>query len=88
VNTLDVIARHPECFRVFALSAATQVDLMLAQCQAHRPTYAVMASEPHARQLAERVKNLALPVTVLAGARALCEVSADADVRDRGRSGS
>jgi 1-deoxy-D-xylulose-5-phosphate reductoisomerase len=80
VNTLDVIARHPECFRLFALSAATQVDLMLAQCQAHRPTYAVMASEPHARQLAERVKNLALPVTVLAGARALCEVSADADV--------
>ena len=30
VNTLDVIASHPERFEVFALSAATQVDLMLA----------------------------------------------------------
>ena len=47
VNTLDVIARHPERFEVFALSAATQVDLMLAQCVQFKPRYAVMASEPH-----------------------------------------
>ena len=79
-NTLDVIARHPDRYRVFALTAATQVELMLAQCQAHRPTYAVMASPAHARQLAERVKALGLPVTVLEGARALCEVSADPEV--------
>jgi 1-deoxy-D-xylulose-5-phosphate reductoisomerase len=31
-NTRDVIARHPDRFEVFALSAATQVDLMLQQC--------------------------------------------------------
>ena len=49
-NTLDVIARHPDRYRVFALTAATQVETMLAQCQASAPTYAVMASEPHARQ--------------------------------------
>jgi 1-deoxy-D-xylulose-5-phosphate reductoisomerase len=76
-NTLDVIARHPDRYRVFALTASTQVELMLTQCQAHRPTYAVMASPAHARELAERVKILGLPVTVLEGARALCEVSAD-----------
>jgi 1-deoxy-D-xylulose-5-phosphate reductoisomerase len=79
-NTLDVIARHPDRYRVFALTASTQVELMLAQCQAHRPTYAVMASPVHARLLAERVKALGLPVTVLEGARALCEVSADPEV--------
>lgn len=76
-NTLDVIARHPDRYRVFALTAATQVDALLAQCQAFSPRYAVMASEPHARQLAERVSALGLPVQVLAGERALCEVSAD-----------
>ena len=76
-NTLDVIARHPDRYRVFALTAATQVETMLAQCQAFAPTYAVMASEPHARQLAERVKALGLPVQVLAGEQALCDVSAD-----------
>ncbi len=76
-NTLDVIARHPDRYRVFALTAATQVDALLAQCQTFSPRYAVMASEPHARQLADRVTALGLPVQVLAGERALCEVSAD-----------
>ncbi len=65
VNTLDVIARHPERFEVFALSAATQIDLMLAQCAQFKPQYAVMASEPHARQLAEKIKANQLPVQVL-----------------------
>ena len=32
VSTMDVISRHPERFEVFALSASTQVDLLLAQC--------------------------------------------------------
>ncbi|WP_374413204.1 1-deoxy-D-xylulose-5-phosphate reductoisomerase [Hydrogenophaga sp.] len=79
-NTLDVIARHPERYRVFALTAATQVDTMLAQCRAHRPRFAVMASEVHARALSDRVRAEGLSVTVLAGAGALCEVSADPEV--------
>jgi 1-deoxy-D-xylulose-5-phosphate reductoisomerase len=65
VNTLDVIARHPDRFEVFALSAATQTDLMLAQCVQFKPQYAVMASEPHARVLADKVKVQQLPVQVL-----------------------
>jgi len=65
VNTLDVIARHPERFEVFALSAATQTDLMLAQCVQFKPRYAVMVSEPHARVLADKVKAHQLPVQVL-----------------------
>ena len=32
VNTLDVIARHPSQFQVFALTAATRVELLLEQC--------------------------------------------------------
>jgi 1-deoxy-D-xylulose-5-phosphate reductoisomerase len=36
-NTLDVVARHPDRFEVFALSAATKVDLLLAQCAQFRP---------------------------------------------------
>jgi len=76
-STLDVMARHPERYRVFALTAATQVEALLAQCKVFAPRYAVMASEPHARELADRVKALGLPVQVLAGERALCEVSSD-----------
>ena len=64
-STLDVVARHPERFEVFALSAATQVDLMLAQCVRFTPRYAVMASAPHAQLLAERLKQNGLQTQVL-----------------------
>lgn len=65
VSTLDVIARHPERFQVFALSAATQVDLMLAQCAQFNPRYAVMVNEAEGRLLAEKIKANSLPVQVL-----------------------
>ena len=70
-NTLDVVARHPDRYEVFALSAATQVDLMLAQCAQFCPRYAVMASAPHARLLAERLKQNDLSTQVLQAPDAL-----------------
>ena len=41
-NTLDVLARHPDRFEVFALTGATQVDLMFAQCLQFKPAHVVM----------------------------------------------
>jgi len=70
-STLDVLARHPERFEVFALSAATQVDLMLAQCAKFRPRYAVMASAAHGHVLAEKIKAHGLNVAVLTAPDAL-----------------
>lgn len=80
VNTLDVIARHPQRYSVFALTASTQVDLILAQCKTFSPRYAVMASPEHAQQLSVRVRELGLQVEVLSGAQALCDVSSHVDV--------
>ena len=71
VNTLDVIAAHPDRFEIFALSAATQTDLMLAQCIRFKPQYAVMVSMAHARILAEKIKQNGLPTQVLHGPDAL-----------------
>ena len=70
-NTLDVVARHPERFEVFALSAATQVDALLAQCARFAPRYAVMASPEHASALAEKIKQNGLPTSVLQAQGAL-----------------
>ncbi len=64
-NTLDVVARHPERFEVFALSAATKVDLLLTQCAQFRPQFAVMASAPHALELEQKLKQNGLPTRVL-----------------------
>ncbi|MFN3569831.1 MAG: 1-deoxy-D-xylulose-5-phosphate reductoisomerase [Polaromonas sp.] len=77
VNTLDVIAGHPDRFEVFALSASTQTDLMLAQCQRFRPRYAVMASAPHARDLAEKLKANGLATHVLIAQDALETIASD-----------
>jgi 1-deoxy-D-xylulose-5-phosphate reductoisomerase len=76
-NTLDVLARHPQRFEVFALTAATRVDLMLAQCAAFRPQFAVMADVAHAAELERRCRDAGLPTRVLAGAQAIAEVAAD-----------
>lgn len=71
VSTLDVMSMHPERFEVFALSAATQVDLMLAQCQRFKPTFAVMASLPHGQMLADKMRANNLTTQVLSGPEAL-----------------
>ncbi|MEO8021456.1 1-deoxy-D-xylulose-5-phosphate reductoisomerase [Polaromonas sp.] len=71
VNTLDVIAGHPDRFEVFALSAATQTDLMLAQCIRFKPRYAVMASVPHAHVLARNLRENRLRTEVLLAPDAL-----------------
>ena len=70
-STLDVLARHPDRYRVFALTASTQVDLMLEQCARFRPQFAVMASGPHAQLLSEKIKQNGLPTSVLQAQDAL-----------------
>ena len=79
-STLDVVRRHPEQFEVFALSAATQVDALLAQCQAFAPRYAVMASAAHAAELARKLKENNLETEVLQAEDALETVASHEDV--------
>jgi 1-deoxy-D-xylulose-5-phosphate reductoisomerase len=79
-NTLDVIRRHPDRFEVFALTASTQVDLMLRQCAEFRPQFAVMADEAAGRELARRVEGEGLPTQVAWGAKALDDVASHESV--------
>ena len=79
-STLDVVARHPGRFEVFALTAATQVDLMLQQCLQFKPKFAVMASAPHAALLAEKIKQNSLPTQVLSAPEAIEMVASHTDV--------
>jgi 1-deoxy-D-xylulose-5-phosphate reductoisomerase len=80
VSTLDVLSMHPGRFEVFALSAATQVDLMLAQCARFKPAYAVMASVPHGQLLADKMRANNLATEVLAGPAALEMIASHASV--------
>jgi 1-deoxy-D-xylulose-5-phosphate reductoisomerase len=80
VSTLDVISRHPDGFEVFALSAATKVDELLAQCAQFLPRFAVMASAPHAALLAEKLKQHSLATVVLTESDALEKIASHEEV--------
>ena len=79
VNTLDVIARHPERFGVYALAAHSSVDTMLAQCLAFEPRYAVMMDETAAALLRQRLPANS-PTDVLQGEDGLSDVVTAAQV--------
>ncbi|MDZ7736437.1 MAG: 1-deoxy-D-xylulose-5-phosphate reductoisomerase [Gammaproteobacteria bacterium] len=75
VNTLDVVARHPDRYRVVALTANSDHGRMAELCAKWQPEYAVMADVDSAGQLREALKSRAPAVQVLAGEAALAEVA-------------
>ena len=79
-NTLDVIARHPGRFEVWALTGASRVPELLDQCLRWRPRFAVMPDVALAAQLRQQVREAGLPTEVLDGTQALCDVASHADV--------
>ena len=81
VNTLDVVTAHLDKFEVFALSAATKTELMLAQCARFKPRYAVMASDAHALILADLLVANGLKTQVIRAQNAL-EMIASHDQTD------
>ena len=79
-STLDVIGRHPDRFEVVALSASTQVGLMLEQIARFRPAYAVMADEAAGRELRRLALANGLEVRVESGAAAIDRIASHASV--------
>ncbi len=75
VSTLDVIRRHPERYRAFALCAHSQVDKLFEQCQVFRPVYAVVRDAALADVLRGRCQQAGLTVEVLSGVESLEYVS-------------
>ncbi|MFO1363285.1 MAG: 1-deoxy-D-xylulose-5-phosphate reductoisomerase [Burkholderiales bacterium] len=70
-STLDVIARHPDRFRAYALTANTQVDELFELCVALRPPLAALADARAADTLRARLAAAAVPTEVFAGAAGL-----------------
>ncbi|HBA67304.1 MAG TPA: 1-deoxy-D-xylulose-5-phosphate reductoisomerase [Methylococcaceae bacterium] len=76
VSTLDVAARHPSRYRVVALTANNNIDLLYDQCIVHRPDYVVVVDENKAKQFAERIATSPVSdIKVLSGAESLQQVA-------------
>jgi 1-deoxy-D-xylulose-5-phosphate reductoisomerase len=78
VSTLDVLARHPDKYQVYALTAHSKVDELAAQCAAHRPQCAVVGTADAAQQLTRLLREKDVRCEVTYGEQALCDVAAAA----------
>ena len=74
-SALDVLARHPQRYRVLALSGNTRVEALFAQCQRYRPPYAVMHDAASAARLAELVRHAGLSTEVASGPEGLKRIA-------------
>lgn len=79
-STLNVIARHPDRYRVYALTAHTSKEALLAQCKVHRPHVAVLNDPRDAQWLRDALVEAGIPTQVQAGPEALCDVAREARV--------
>ena len=75
VSTLDVVARHPERYRVIALTAQSQDNILFEQCTRFSPRYAVLLDETAAARLQQRIALTDLGTEVLCGVAALERVA-------------
>jgi 1-deoxy-D-xylulose-5-phosphate reductoisomerase len=82
ISTLDVVARHPDRYRIVALSANTDVETMLEQCRTFRPSLVAMADPESARTLASRLQAEGLSIEVMAGSAGLDAVATHPDATD------
>ena len=76
VSTLDVVARHPDRYRIFALTAHGRMEELAKQCERFRPAVAVAGTAQGAQLLARLLTSKGVKTEVLYGQQALCEVAA------------
>lgn len=75
-STLDVIARHPERYSVYALTAFSKMESLAELCTQFQPQVAVAGSAESAQQLEHLLRAKGLPTAVVYGEAALCDVAA------------
>lgn len=80
IQTLDVISQHPERFKVFALTANSNVKSMFSLCSEHKPRYAVMLQPQAAAELGAQLRAIQSSTIVLHGEQALVDIAAHAEV--------
>ena len=80
LQTLDVISRHANKYKAYALAANSNVDALYKQCLRFKPNFAVLLDEKAALELQEKLKAHNSATQVLAGLSGLIQVSSDENV--------
>ena len=80
LQTLDVISRHANKYKAYALAANSNVDALYKQCLQFEPNFAVLLDEQAALELQAKLKAHNSATQVLAGLSGLIQVSSDENV--------
>ncbi|MBU2011967.1 MAG: 1-deoxy-D-xylulose-5-phosphate reductoisomerase, partial [Gammaproteobacteria bacterium] len=80
LSTLDVIARHPDRYSVFALTGFSRLADLRSLCLKHRPSYAVVGDEAQAGVLQGQLQSDGVATRVLSGEGGLSEVAGHPEV--------
>ncbi|MFP6805808.1 MAG: 1-deoxy-D-xylulose-5-phosphate reductoisomerase [Pseudomonadales bacterium] len=80
VNTLDVIAQHPDRYNVYALTANTNWQLLAEQCAQFKPARIVLREDGKLALLQQRLEELGCHAEILTGTQGLVEVASSAEV--------
>ena len=75
INVLDVVSRHPDRFKIYALSCHTKVIELAVQCEKFQPLFAVVSNQSKANSLKELLQETSPDTTVLSGIEGLCFVA-------------
>lgn len=79
-NTLDVIARHPDRYRVFAISGNTRIEELMRQARACTPRYVVIADESRFTEAKHLAQSMGITADILCGTSALDDVASAGEV--------
>lgn len=79
-STLDVVARHPDLYEVFALTACSRIIELENLCVQFHPVYAVVMDEVNQKSLQQSLTEKNIKTEVLCGQQALCDVSSHIEV--------
>ncbi|GGW73193.1 1-deoxy-D-xylulose-5-phosphate reductoisomerase [Alteromonas halophila] len=79
-STLDVVARHPQRYRVFALTGHQRVETLMQQAKVCMPRYVVLADESHYQKAKTLAEEMGITADILCGASALEDVASASEV--------
>ncbi len=78
-STLDVVSRHPEKYRVYALTAHRNLDRLFELCRLYKPEYAVLAEQVDIADFSSRLRSAGIETQVLSGVESLKAVASSED---------
>lgn len=79
-STIDVVLRHPDLYRIYALTAHSSVDNLIELAKLCQPKYLVLSDISQFKHAQQALLSAGIKCELLSGAQALADVASADDV--------